>query len=268
MSGGPGGTGTLRSGGTLGKPPLWLVHALGDSSRAFERILTNGLRASFELLAPDCPGAGQAPAQAHVADLDAVAEWLVRTIDHHTPCGPLGLVGHSLGAAVAVRAASRLGRVVGLFSIEGNLTAADAYLSGRAPAFENAEDYRDDLLVRVRAMAEAAASGRGEALWRYHQSLTLAVPEALWKIGLSAAAASRLDALGEEHRALPIPSLYYWSRQNTPPETHEYIRRHELRNVEFAGGHWPMIEQAQEMANEIAAFFQPLFLAREGAPAR
>jgi pimeloyl-ACP methyl ester carboxylesterase len=37
-----------------------------------------------------------------------------------------------------------------------------------------------------------------------------------------------------------------------------------LRNVVFAAGHWPMVEQPQETAEEIAAFFRPLFRAYEG----
>lgn len=264
MSADPGGTGSLRRGGTSGQPALWLVHALGDSSSSFERILTNGLASSFELLAPDWPGAGRTPVGLDVSDLDGLAGWLVQTINRHTPRGPVGLVGHSLGVVAAVKAASRLGRVVGLFSIEGNLTEADAYLSGLATAFEAAEDYRDHLLVRVRILAETAPPSRTEALWRYHKSLTLAVPETLWTLGRSAAAASRMHALGEEYRALLIPSLYYWSRENTPPETQEYIQRYNLQNIEFGGGHWPMIEQPQETAQRMAAFFQPLFLGRGG----
>ncbi len=250
-----------------GKPrggALWLVHAFGDSSLSFEALLTSNLAYAFELLAPDWPGAGVVPL-GRADDLDGLAEWLRRGIDRYTPAGPIGLVGHSLGVAVAVRAVSRLQRAVGVFSIEGNLTTADAYFSGLATAFEAAEEFRDHLLGRVRAMAEGAAPARSEALWRYHASLSVAAPETLWKIGRSVGAASRFNVLGEEYRALCIPSLYYWSRESTPPETQEYIRRHTLHNVEFAGGHWPMVEQPQETASQIAAFFQPLFRTDDGA---
>ena len=245
-------------------PALWLVHAFGDSSLSFEALLTSNLASAFELLAPDWPGGGVAPA-GRVDDLDGLADWLTRGIDRYTPGGPIGLVGHSLGAAVAVRAVSRLQRVVGVFSIEGNLTTADAYFSGLATAFEAPEEFRNHLLARVRAMAEGATPGLSEALWRYHASLSLAAPETLWKIGRCAGAASRLNALGEEYQALCVPSLYYWSRESTPPETQEYIRRHTLHNVEFTGGHWPMVEQPQETASQIAAFFQPFFRTDDGA---
>lgn len=254
-----------RRGGNRGGATLWLVHAFGDSSSVFGALLQSSLASEFELLAPDWPGAGAAPTDAQTSDLDVVAEWLARTIDRETPSGRVGLVGHSLGAAMTVRVVSRLRRVVGLFSIEGNLTAADAYLSGLAAAFETPEDYRRHLLARVGAMAQAAAPGRGDALWHYQRSLGVWRPETLWRIGRSAAAASSLDALGEEYRALPIPTVYYWSRENTPGETREYLQKHGLRNVEFAGAHWPMIEQPQATADTIAAFFRPLFLAREEA---
>jgi predicted alpha/beta hydrolase family esterase len=52
--------------------------------------------------------------------------------------GPWDWWGHSLGAAIAVRAAHRLAtRVAGVFSIEGNLTQADAYFSGAACRFDD-----------------------------------------------------------------------------------------------------------------------------------
>lgn len=270
MSGNPGPLATVvpRRAGSHSGPALWFVHALGDSSLSFDALFASSLCSTFELLAPDWPGAGQATVEPQVADLDGLAEWLARTIDRHTPAGPVGLVGHSLGAAVAVRAVSRLGRVAGVFSIEGNLTAADAYLSGLATAFAAPEEYRNHLLARVRTMAEVAASGQSEQLWRFHASVTSAPSGPLWNIGRSAAAASRSDALGEEYRALSVPRLYYWSRETTPPETREYIRRHALRNVAFPGGHWPMLERPKETASQIAAFFQPLFLDEEEALGR
>lgn len=243
---------------------IWLVHALGDSSDAFEALFRSRLGCAFQLAAPDWSGAGDGATVAF-DNLAEVAAWLAASVEQHTPGVPVGLVGHSLGAAVAVRAVSKLERVVGLFSIEGNLTAADAYFSGLATTFDAPAPFRDHLLGCVRGLAENETSERSEALWRYHASLRLAAPEALWRIGRNAHAASRLDGLGEEYRALSIPSLYYWSRTSTPPETPHYIQRHRLRSVEFAGGHWPMIETPEETAGQIGAFFQPLLLAYDGA---
>lgn len=258
------GGGALRRAGTGQKPALWLVHAFGESSLSFVPLFSTSLSSAFELLAPDWPGTGVTPVDPQVDGLEALAQWLERMIGDQTPGRPIGLVGHSLGSAVATRAIRKVAtQVVGLFSIEGNLTEADAFFSGEAARFETPEVFRDHLLCRVREMAGKAEPGQSEVLWRYHASLTFAASDALWKIGRSAKAESTADALGEEYRELPIPSLYYWSPGNTPAPTQDYLRRQGLRNVAFSGGHWPMVEQPQKTADQITAFFEPLFLGLE-----
>lgn len=252
--------GALRRAGTGRGPALWLVHGFGESGFSFVPLLSTSLPSAFELLAPDWPGAGVTPVAQETDSLEALADWLGRMINDQTPTRPIGLVGHSLGAAVATRAIPKIAtKVVGLFSIEGNLTEGDAYFSGEATRFEAPEAFRDHLLRRVRSMAEKAAPRQSEALWRYHASLTFAAAEALWKIGRSAKAESTRDALGEGYRALQIPSLYYWSPDNTPLATQNYLRKHGIPSVAFSGGHWPMVERPQHTAEQIASFFEPLF---------
>jgi pimeloyl-ACP methyl ester carboxylesterase len=86
-------------------------------------LLSSRLSSTFELLAPDLPGAGLSPIQTRPVDLDALAEWLARAIGRRSPTVPVAVVGHSLGAAVAVRSVRRLHTAaLGVFSIEGNLT--------------------------------------------------------------------------------------------------------------------------------------------------
>ena len=170
--------------------------------------------ARFKLSVPDRVAAGAATVEDGALALEGFAEWLVRTIGQAANDGALGLVGHSLGAAIAVRAAGRLGgRVAGLFSIEGNLTKEDAYFSGLATSFDDPERFKQELLTWVGALSRQTADD-GPSLARYHACLERASAEALWCLGRSAKAASRAGALGEEYRALPVPSLYYWS----PPE--------------------------------------------------
>lgn len=241
------------------------VHALGDSGSVFLPLLSSRLSSAFELLAPDLPGAGLSPIETRPADLDALAEWLARAIGRRSATGPVGVVGHSLGSAVAVRAVRRLHATArGVFSIEGNLTEADAYLSGEAVAFQTGDAFQDHLARRVRTLAAGAASGSARALWRYHANVTLAEPEALLDLGRSARAASAGDGLGTEYRAVPIPTLYYWSPENTPAATQEYVRRHALCSRSFHGGHWPMVEDPDATAHAIASFFEPL-IARQRA---
>jgi pimeloyl-ACP methyl ester carboxylesterase len=250
-------------GKSSGRPAIWFVHALGDSSDVFDGLLRSPLEGTFDLAAPDWPGSDGVAGRT-VDDLEGLACWLAASVDRHTPRVPVGLVGHSLGAAVAVKAAGKLDSVIGVFSIEGNLTAADAYFSGLAMEFDAPRAFHEHLLARVRDLAEGGQSSRHEALRRYHARLGRADPEALWKIGRSAKTASREDALGEEYRALPVPTLYFWSPENTSPETQAYLQKHRLPAVVFTGGHWPMVEQPEETARRIADFFWPLRLASSG----
>ena len=257
------GGGALRRAGAPGGPALWFVHALGDSSFAFLPLFSPRLTSQFELFAPDLPGAGLTPLGPHAVDLDVLAEWLARAIQQRSAGGYVGVVGHSLGSAIGVRAVRRIqDRALGVFSIEGNLTEADAYLSGEAMAFQSGETFQDHLLHRVRTLAEGAGSASSRALWRYYASMSLATPDALLGLGRSASAASAGDGLGAEYRALAVPNLYYWSPANTPVATREYIHRHALCNRSFGGGHWPMIEDPDTTTQQIASFFEPLVARR------
>jgi pimeloyl-ACP methyl ester carboxylesterase len=246
---------------------LWLIHALGDSSQAFGRLFETDLARDFELQAPDWPGAGAATGRP-IEDLAGIAVWLAESVERLTPGVPIGLAGHSLGAAVAVKAAQGIPRTVGLFSIEGNLTGADVYFSGLAAEFEDAEEFRRHLIARIGQLADRAAPGRRESLVRYRLALERADARTLWALGRAARTASLQDALGEEYRALPVPTLYLWSPENTPSETQAFIREHGLANLAIPGGHWPMIEQPELTSRRMRAFFEPLFARAVGAGPR
>jgi thioesterase domain-containing protein len=254
----------MKRGALVQRSTLWFVHALGDSSEAFEPLFGTELAREYELVAPDWPlTIGGRP----IGGLDELAAWLVAEIDRRSPVGPVGLVGHSLGAAVAVRAAHGLERVAGLFSIEGNLTAADAYLSGLAAQLNEPQEYRDHLLARIWASAAAARSKRRAALRRYHASVRRAGAESLWRIGRAAKAASRNDGLGLEYEALSVPKLYYWSPDNTPTETQTFIEERRLAALTFRGGHWPMVEQPDATARRLHQFFESVLASRAADPA-
>jgi len=59
-------------------------------------------------------------------------------------------------------------------------------------------------------------------------------------------------------RGGPALWFYYWSPANTPAATQEYLRRHALRSRSFRGGHWPMVDDPDGTAHDIASFFEPL----------
>ncbi len=123
--------------------------------------------------------------------------------------GPVGLVAHSVASMIAVAAAPRLGvDFAGLFAIEGNLTADDAYFSGRAAAFDDPHLFKQRYLDDIWTMAQAQ-----QGLRRYFAAAVAADPVALWQMGCDARRSSVSDGPGQAYRRIR-PSRYYRSIDN------------------------------------------------------
>ncbi|MCH9680980.1 MAG: alpha/beta hydrolase [Deltaproteobacteria bacterium] len=241
---------------TTGGPQIWMLHGFGESSLSFQPLLESEL-ARFGLFALDLPGFGVSPAAGTTVGLAEAAKIVAGLIEERSRGAKVGLVGHSLGSAIAVEVAHTLGqRVQGLVSLEGNLTEADAYFSGLAADFDDPNAFKSDFLARVRTMAVRGS----DTLWRYHASVTFADAKALWALGCDAKRASRDDALGEAYRAVKCPSLYYWSPESTPQATRDYLEAHEIRDhCDHGGNHWSMVDRSGEVAKVLGSFFDECF---------
>jgi pyruvate dehydrogenase E2 component (dihydrolipoamide acetyltransferase) len=89
--------------GTATGAPLVLLHGLFDSGRGWRDLPDRLARAGRTVLAVDLPGHGQSMAG------DGTLEGAEAAVERALPAGPVGLVGHSLGAILAARVAARLG---------------------------------------------------------------------------------------------------------------------------------------------------------------
>ena len=83
--------------------PIVLLHGLFDDHRGWRDLPRHLAAAGHAVLAVDLPGHGASTVQA--ASVDAAVDQIAASL----PDGPLRLIGHSLGAAIAVRLARRLG---------------------------------------------------------------------------------------------------------------------------------------------------------------
>lgn len=90
--------------GTSGAVYL-LIHGFAGDRSAWAQLVATLVRAGQTVVVPDLPGHGATTAQA--ADLPALVDAVVRLAAGLV--GEITLVGHSLGAAVAVAAAAQLG---------------------------------------------------------------------------------------------------------------------------------------------------------------
>lgn len=118
-----------RSGGRSGLPTI-LVHGLTDSWRSFEGVMAR-LPGHLPVLAPTLRGHGDAGRPAGPYDLPALAGELLGLLDALAIERAM-VVGHSMGAAVALRLAADhpdrvagLGLLGGFATLDGNPMAED-----------------------------------------------------------------------------------------------------------------------------------------------
>jgi hypothetical protein len=142
---------------------------------------------------------------------------------------------------IAVEAAARLGASFGgLFSIEGNLTADDAYFSGRAADFDDPVLFKQRFLDDIWSLAQTRA-----ILRRFHAAAVSADPLAMWALGRDAKRMSIRDAPGQAYRCA-----------NTTETARYWVSKSDIDQLQFAGAsHWPMVDQPHETARAIASFF-------------
>jgi pimeloyl-ACP methyl ester carboxylesterase len=134
-------------------PAIVLLHGLGGFGESWRKTI-DVLAESADVLAPDLPGYGLSAKPRTRYDLDFFTRVLHGFLDV-VGVGPVSLVGHSLGGAVAVTyALTHPARVDRL-----------ALVSAVVPGF----DYQPSWLYRlgtVRGLAEAAALCTGRPLYR------------------------------------------------------------------------------------------------------
>lgn len=100
-----GGRAFVLEAGAGNSPTLLLVHGLGDLASDTWRELIPDLAADYHVLAVDLPGFGRSEKRNALYSPAAYAAYLRWVVDRFAP-GPLVLVGHSLGGAVALRYAA------------------------------------------------------------------------------------------------------------------------------------------------------------------
>ena len=86
--------------------PLVLVHGLATTRDIWNPVVGR-LSRRRRVVTLDLPGFGQSPPVGRGFELDAVAERVARTVGARGVRAPFDLVGHSLGAAVALTLAAR-----------------------------------------------------------------------------------------------------------------------------------------------------------------
>ncbi|MDJ0895799.1 MAG: alpha/beta fold hydrolase [Alphaproteobacteria bacterium] len=239
------------NGASDGAADIWLIHGFAESSFCYRYVIDAARLAGYRLHAVDLPGFGVSPARPDCATIAGLAGAIARAIAERSAGRPVILVGHSLGAPIAVDATGDLdGLARGLVSVEGNLTAADTFFSGQAIHYIDPGAFKADFSAQIEAYKRLHAAYAG-----YATSVALADAETMWRLGRDVVARSENDALGAAYRALSFPRLYYWGKAATTDQAEAYLSAHGLANQRFeAASHWPMIDIPEAFAEMLDSF--------------
>lgn len=221
------------------------VAGFGDNGKMFSPLLTTELAKRIEILPFDFPGFGK-PTLKGETTLESLADALdaeVRTVEASV------VLAHSVGSIIASLAARKSGSPIRtILSLEGNLTADDAYYSGTAADYDNAESFRAAFLLRLSTMAE-----HQPIISRYRAMVAAADQNALWQLGRDARRFSDREIPGDVLIESAL-AVYLYNPENVPDSSLKWLETHDIRKIRLDNAsHWPSVDQPDLLAQNMAA---------------
>ncbi|MBI2346039.1 MAG: alpha/beta hydrolase [Deltaproteobacteria bacterium] len=235
------------------KLAIWFVHGFGESGFCFKEAFDAPELKQYSLHVPDFPGFGVSPLFSESHTINQSASLLTDLIkDSHNP---VVLVAHSLGGLIATQAATALPeKVKGLVNVEGNLTKADCFYSGKAAEATNAAQFKADFTEEIYKMGL-----KDEAIRRYFVSLKMANPESLKTWGRTGVEATGEEKGGNDFLQVPCPKLYIYGKKSIPERSRKFLEKNDVEAVEFENsGHWPMLDETEKFYRVVGEFVSNL----------
>ncbi len=222
-----------------------LVAGFGDDASLYDGLLETPLATRFELHPIDLPGFG-APPLAGGTSLASLARFVAQRA---RAIGAGIAVGHSLGSVVVSLAASEPGSPISrIVSLEGNLTAEDAYFSGTASEYADATSFRAAFLARL---DELGASDPIVA--RYRRVVARADPRALWELGNDAHRFSSAQVPGKV-LAAAARTTYVYDPANCSERSVAWLQESDLEQLVCHGAsHWMSVDEPEVLAAHLLA---------------
>lgn len=242
----------IREAGADTPETLICLAGYADNGTMFLPLFQSTLARKYRLMTIDLPGTGGSPANSEVRTIKQYAKHIASIIKKQRIFYP-GIIGHSIASAIGVEIASQTA-LSGFFSIEGNLTEQDAYFTGRASKYNTYQEFWTE-----QRMEAKAASIDNPILSRYYAAATFADPETTWHLGRDAVEQSKDNGLGKKFLIADCPTHYFWSEDNTPEETKNFIKEHNISNSTYTGSHWPTLDRTDKTASTIESFFDQCF---------
>jgi pimeloyl-ACP methyl ester carboxylesterase len=254
-------------------PVVVFLHGWGLSDHTYRRSLNQLSRQGFRVLAPALPGfGGTAPLPTAQLNLGGYAAWVAAFLRVTRVRGPVTLVGHSFGGAVAIKTAhdnpGRVARLVLVNSIGGS-TWTRRGDSSRAMSERPLWDWGIHLTAHTlstRSLLHVLPVVAADAVPN-----TVRHPRTLWQVGRLARETDLSPELAVlKHRRLPV--VIVWGRKDTvvPRACSESLIEalHDPRVVTVTGDHNWLIDEpgrfVEMLTNVLTGTGEPLPLEDAG----
>jgi pimeloyl-ACP methyl ester carboxylesterase len=233
-------------------PTVLFLHGLGSSSDDIAGAAEHAELSTYRIEAIDLPGhrSSRWRTKNETDSLLACVELLSEFVADHID-GELAIVGHSVGGAIGVLLADRLGqRCRGFIDIEGNLIDSDCGALSR-PTAARLDWERDELFQMIdEHLADNPVGGTQGYLDRYRANVG---DHREWVAYTRALVDHSADgSLLERFMALRCWRSYIYGADD-PPEVAGLLAVQGIPVTSIAGsGHWPMYAQPTDLHDAIA----------------
>ncbi|MBL1420919.1 MAG: alpha/beta hydrolase [Alphaproteobacteria bacterium] len=215
------------------------VAGFGDDKSLFAPLLDDKYSRDFNIFPVDLPGFG-VEAAGYEITLNGLAEYLLAVALEQNAHY---IMAHSVASIIATLAAEKSdGFITHIISLEGNLTAADAYFSGKAADFKTAEEFKRSFPKILGKGAET-----DPLLKRYLGIVMTRNARDLWSLGCDARTFSEENDVGA--RLINSAKVFYlYNSKNCPADTLEWLDNNPLDKYELINSsHSAPLDSADEM---------------------
>ena len=227
------------------KQKIVCVAGFGDNGSMFESLLTTVFAERYVILPFNLPGFG-APPLSEAVTLEVLANPVA---SYCAAEKATYILAHSVSSIIATLAARQPSSPIEtILSLEGNLTAEDAYFSGTASHYADPLSFFNAFIARLDTMAADQP-----IISRYRNAVAKAHPRSLWELGKDAFRYSENHVPGEE-LIRSAKAVYVYNPQNIPLTSKEWLNKSELPKIELEGAsHWPSVDQPEMLSEKLLA---------------
>jgi pimeloyl-ACP methyl ester carboxylesterase len=233
----------IRRYGVEALPAMLFVAGFGDDSSMFIPLADTELASRHSLVMVDLPGFGNAAPLRTGTTLEALADVVHDIVEKEQA---QFVVAHSVASIIVSLAARRSSLIDTIISLEGNLTADDAYFSGTAADFDGADDFRRAFLARLDELAKDQP-----IIARYRSVVAKADPKAMWELGCDTRKFSAANVPGDV-LIETAKICYLYNPTNCPKASLEWLQSHPIPKLRMdSATHWASVDQPRLVSKNI-----------------